>query len=333
MIFLLFFFVLVASSLTSTTPRSALGGNRQNPPWLSPSNPFGGSSETKSIDSSAIGLTNRGGSSSSSTNEEPLAPDIPYGPPILSNLSKYGHSEFPSGMNYPLLPPETDQNPSVGLVVTTTVLPTSSSSSSAVLLSEVNPLIPPGSSSDSDGDGNLRVMNSDEDDETLSENDDRPWAGMGADKDVGGDVTESMDWSQFDREKSKADNGGGTENMWSDKVAGGDSTNGGQSSSPNSNNNNNHNNENALGPVRGVVTVSPTVFPTQRNHGGSDEIDMEKNHRYNSPHGRFLNKLLFIYTPYSLFSFVLLWDEISSSYFLSITISPSGHSFLCLLPH
>lgn len=262
-----------ASSLTSTTPRSALGGNRQSPPWLSPSNPFGGSTEAKSIDSSA----NRG--VPPSTNEEPLPPDIiPYGPSTFGNLSKYGHSDYPSGVHPHFS--EAD-NPSA-VVTTTTILPPSSSSSSsnsAVLLSEVNPLVPPGSPSDSE-DGNLRVMSSDEDG-TLSETDEKPW-----EKDGVSDVTESLDWSQYERDRSKLDsNGGGVDNMWSDKVEGG-VPGGGSSHVVNNNNNNNNVNENALGPVRGVVTVvSPTIFPT-RNHDSLDEIDVERNHRYNSPHGK-----------------------------------------------
>lgn len=130
------------------------------------------------------------------------------------------------------------------------------------------------------------MINSDEDDE--SDTDDRPWAGGigSADRDGVGDVTENADWSQYERERSKMDNAnnGGTENMWSDKEssAGGMQGNGNGNGAPNTNTNN----ENALGPVRGVVTVSPTVFPTQRNHGGLDEIDVDRNHRYNSPHGK-----------------------------------------------
>ena len=74
--------------------------------------------------------------------------------------------------------------------------------------------------------------------------------------------------------------------MWSDKVAGGDTPgSGGVSINSPSGNNNNNINENALGPVRGVVTVSPTVYPTLRTHGSMDVIEVERNHRYNSPHG------------------------------------------------
>ncbi|XP_035714297.1 latrophilin-like protein 1 isoform X2 [Folsomia candida] len=244
-----------ASSLTSTTPKSAVPTNNPLAPWLNPVL----STESKSIGS----ISGSGGSSSTSVKDLANKPDesgselIPFGThQVLGNQSVYGvgtgilsHGDF--------------EHPSVLHTTPTTVPPSSTSISAVLPNNEGDPFSPfnnGGGSRDNDDMG--EPSSSGEDDPPL-DTEFKRWPG-GEGSDTGGsssvDGTESWWSSQFERPKETDG-----DNSWSDKVSGG----GGE---PPSRSNTNNNGKSGLGVPKGVVTLSPTVQPP---YGAHQEVESE----------------------------------------------------------
>jgi hypothetical protein len=258
-----FCFADLASSLTSTTPRSVGGVGRpgSNPlaPWLL--NP----SDSKSILGSGSNSTPLKGlilpPSETNSNNGDDGEDNMGGPQILlGNQSIYGLSGVGGGgldLENPSLlvttssstpiPISTSSAASAVSVSSSSGLTTTKRTSSAVLDSNSS------SGEEEDGDGDV--------DE--SEGGRVAWPPKG-----GSEATESWWSSQFE---AKGAGKGESDNMWSDKVAesesGGNSANSGVKEG-----------KNGLGMAKGVVTLSPGIQPTQGSGGSSSSSGHHGHH-------------------------------------------------------
>jgi len=247
------------------------GGRPGNPltPWLNPSNTALSAADSKSVVGSSTpvkGLI--------IANEDTLD-SIPYG--HQGNQSFYG----PGGDG--MISPGVDKNNPLVLVTTfSSTLSPLPSSTSTVLLKEVDPLSPSlGKGEDGE------VSSSIADDEDSSDSEDKRWpvvpSDRGGDMVGGSEATESWWPSQLEKTRgseSIVGGGGGENNMWSDPMSGSESDS--SASKPN----NNLNAKSGLGVAKGVVTLSPTVSPTQfGSYRPGEEGDDEEHNKKLSPPG------------------------------------------------
>lgn len=259
----LIYILFAASSLTSTTPKSAPTSNPLAP-WLVPSNPVL-STESKSVGSisgSGSGSTSVKDVTNPSLEESLLSPELnPFGAhQVLGNQSIYGVG---SG-----IPPHGDfEHPSILHTTPTTISPSSYSSTSAVLSNEGDPFSPFGG-----GGGRGANRETDDADEPNSSSEDEPpldtdfkrWPrveGESGGRASSVDGTESWWSSQFERPKEPDASNGDGDNMWPDKE------NGATASKPNLGG------KTGLGVPKGVVTLSPTIMPPQTGH---QEVEIEQ---------------------------------------------------------